>query len=80
MDIQLPDMDGVEALRHLRALPSTAGIRVVALTAFAMREDRERLMRAGFDGYISKPIDIKVFGAQVLALCATPPCREAVSA
>jgi two-component system cell cycle response regulator DivK len=71
LDVQLPDMDGVEALRRLRAQPETAGLRVVALTAFAMREDRARLMEAGFDGYISKPIDVRTFPSEVGAHCAS---------
>ena len=69
MDIQLPDMDGTTALQRLRADPATAAIRVVALTAFAMREDRERLMAAGFDAYIAKPIDVKQFPLQVQEQC-----------
>jgi two-component system cell cycle response regulator DivK len=69
MDIQLPDMDGAAALQRLRADPATAAIRVVALTAFAMREDRERLMAAGFDAYIAKPIDVKQFPVQVQEQC-----------
>src|SRR5512132_3987960 len=58
MDIQLPDIDGVETLGRLRADESTAAIPVVALTAQAMEGDRERFLRAGFDGYVSKPVDI----------------------
>ncbi len=58
MDIQLPDIDGVETLGRLRADESTAGIPVVALTAQAMEGDRERFLAAGFDGYVSKPVDI----------------------
>jgi two-component system cell cycle response regulator DivK len=69
MDIQLPDMDGKTALRHLRAKPETAALRVVALTAFAMGEDRETLLGAGFDGYISKPIDVRQFPDQVSNHC-----------
>jgi two-component system cell cycle response regulator DivK len=69
MDIQLPDMDGTAALGQLRANPATAGIRVVALTAFAMREDRERIMAAGFDAYIAKPIDVRQFPLQVQEQC-----------
>jgi CheY-like chemotaxis protein len=65
MDIQLPDMDGVSALNRLRADPATAGIPVVALTAFAMKEDRERFLAAGFDGYLPKPIDIRALPDQV---------------
>ena len=70
LDIQLPDMDGLSALGRLRAEPDTARIPVVALTAFAMREDRERLLRAGFDGYLGKPIDVTAFPEQVRGYCA----------
>ncbi len=69
MDIQLPDMDGVTALGRLRAEPSTAATRVVALTAFAMKDDETRLMEAGFDGYLVKPINIREFPEQVRQLC-----------
>jgi two-component system cell cycle response regulator DivK len=72
MDIQLPDMDGVSALRKLRASPATAALRVVALTAFAMPADRDRLLAAGFDGYLSKPIDIHDFPEQVRTYCESP--------
>jgi two-component system, cell cycle response regulator DivK len=58
MDIRLPDLDGVEALRRLRADERTASIPVLALTAQAMRGDCERFLAAGFDGYLSKPVDI----------------------
>jgi two-component system, cell cycle response regulator DivK len=61
MDIQLPDIDGVEALGRLRANKRTASIPVLALTAQAMAGDRERFLAAGFDGYISKPVDIVGF-------------------
>ncbi len=69
MDIQLPDMDGGTALQHLRAEASTAGIPVVALTAQAMGGDRERLLGAGFDGYLTKPINIREFPDQVRQFC-----------
>jgi two-component system cell cycle response regulator DivK len=65
MDVQLPDMDGVAALRLLKTDPLTTSIPVVALTAFAMKEDRERFLSAGFDGYLPKPIDVKLFPDQV---------------
>ena len=58
MDIRLPDMDGAEALRRLRVDGRTASIPVLAVTAQAMKGDRERFSEAGFDGYLSKPIDI----------------------
>jgi two-component system cell cycle response regulator DivK len=61
MDIQLPDMDGVDVLRALRADARTAAIPAVAVTAFAMKGDRERLLSEGFDGYQSKPIDVRTF-------------------
>ncbi|MCD6021726.1 MAG: response regulator [Actinomycetia bacterium] len=59
MDIQLPDLDGVEALRRLRADERTARIPVLALTAQAMRGDRERFLAEGFDGYLSKPVNVR---------------------
>ena len=70
MDIHLPDMDGTTALGRLRAEPRTAAIPVVALTAFAMSDDRERFHSAGFDGYIAKPISVADFPAQVGRFCA----------
>jgi two-component system cell cycle response regulator DivK len=65
MDIQLPGMDGVTALRELRQDAGTAAIPVVALTASVMKEDRERFDKAGFDGFITKPISVKDFPDQV---------------
>ena len=58
MDIRLPDIDGSEAMNRLRADGRTASIPVLALTAQAMYGDRERLLAAGFDGYLSKPVDV----------------------
>ena len=71
MDIQLPDMDGSAALGLLRAEPVTKAIPVVAVTAFAMVSDRDRLLAAGFDGYLAKPIDVKAFPEQVRRYCET---------
>ena len=65
MDLQLPGIDGMEALRRLRETPRTAGIPVVAVTAQAMKQDRERILRAGFDGYLEKPISVRAFPDQV---------------
>jgi len=59
MDIQLPRMDGIEAFRHLRTDPETGEIPVVAFTASVMNEDRQRILDAGFEAYLSKPISIK---------------------
>ena len=64
MDIQLPGKDGFSLLGEIRRSPQ-ATVRVVALTAHAMSGDRERAMQSGFDGYITKPIDIRVFPEQV---------------
>ena len=65
MDLQLPGIDGMEALRRLRGSPQTADIPVVAVTAQAMKQDRERALEAGFNGYIEKPISVRAFPDQV---------------
>ena len=65
MDVQLPGMDGVQALARLRADPATNGIPVVAVTAFAMKDDGARFVAAGFDGYLEKPISVRAFPGQV---------------
>ena len=59
MDIQMPVMDGLEAIRRLKADPSVADIPIIALTALAMRGDRDRCFEAGADTYISKPVSLK---------------------
>ena len=61
MDIQLPGMNGMEALAQLRADPRTRDIPVIAVTASAMTHDRQKIMAAGFDDYQRKPLDIKEF-------------------
>jgi CheY-like chemotaxis protein len=68
MDIGLPGMDGLTLTRQLKAGEATKQIRIVALTAYAMKGDEQRVIDAGCDAYISKPIDTRVFAAQV-ALC-----------
>ena len=65
MDLQLPGIDGMEALRRLRENPRTADIPVVAVTAQAMKQDRERALEAGFNGYVEKPISVRAFPDQV---------------
>lgn len=65
MDLQLPGIDGMEALRRLRENPRTADIPVVAVTAQAMKQDRERALESGFNGYIEKPISVRAFPDQV---------------
>jgi two-component system, cell cycle response regulator DivK len=61
MDIQLPGIDGIETLRRLRADPSTASIPIVAVTASAMTQDRQKIVAAGFDGYQAKPLSVRPF-------------------
>ena len=69
MDIQLPDIDGVETLKRLRADGRTESIPVLALTAQAMQGDRERFLAAGFDAYLSKPVDVVELVDVVRRLC-----------
>ena len=59
MDIQLPGMDGLELTRRLKADPATRAVRIIALTAYAMKGDDEKAFAAGCDGYITKPIDVE---------------------
>jgi two-component system cell cycle response regulator DivK len=69
MDIQLPDIDGAQALRRLRADVRSADIPVLAVTAQAMEGDRERFLAEGFDGYVSKPVDVVKLVAVVNSHC-----------
>jgi two-component system, cell cycle response regulator DivK len=73
MDLQLPGIDGAEAMRRLRACSPTRDVPVVAVTAFAMREDRERALGAGFDGYVEKPFSPRELPAQVRAFLRAVP-------
>ena len=73
MDIRLPGIDGVEALRWLRAEETTRGIPVMAMTASVMSEDRQKIMAAGFDAYQSKPINVTEFVAAVAQLLERGP-------
>ena len=76
MDIQLPGISGIEALRRLRDDSETQGIAVMAVTASAMMQDRQAILAAGFDGYLSKPISLKEFVAAVRALLDRGSDRE----
>ena len=69
MDIQMPDIDGVEALRRLRAGARTSSLRVLAVTAQAMQGDREHFLAAGFDGYLSKPVNVQELLGTVRRYC-----------
>ena len=68
MDIQLPGMNGIEALKVLRANPATAAIPAIAVTASVMQQDRNQITEAGFDGYIGKPLNLKEFLDTVKAI------------
>ncbi|GAA0715452.1 response regulator [Dokdonella soli] len=64
-DLQMPQLDGYGVLKQLRADPICHGLPIVAVTAFSMRGDEERVLTAGFDGYLSKPIDPEIFITQI---------------
>ena len=70
MDVQLPGIDGVEALARHRAERDSGEVPIVAFTAFAMKDDRERFLAAGFDAYIEKPVDVRRFPHQVAEILA----------
>lgn len=76
LDIQMPVMNGFTALNVLREAPETKNIKVIAMTSFAMTGDKERIMAAGFDDYISKPIDTRELPKLVERMLAGK--REAV--
>jgi two-component system, cell cycle response regulator DivK len=69
LDLRLPDMNGTEVARQLRSGDGTGGIPVVALTASAYAWSSDRLVAAGFDGYLQKPIDVRAFPEQVRGFC-----------
>ena len=79
MDIQLPRMNGIEALQALRSDERTRAIPVIAVTASAMTQDRQKIMAAGFDGYQAKPIDVTQFVAAVRAMLDRPASERAVN-
>jgi len=70
MDIQLPGMDGITALKQLRADPTTKNISVIAITASAMTHNRTTMLAEGFDGYQTKPISLKEFLGEVQRVLA----------
>jgi two-component system, cell cycle response regulator DivK len=72
MDLQLPGIDGTETMRQLRAGPVANEVPVVAITAFAMAEDHLKAMRAGFDGYIEKPISVRTLVGKVQGFLEGP--------
>lgn len=68
MDVQLPGMDGLSATQELKSDPATRGIPIIALTAFAMKGDEQKMLAAGCDGYIAKPLRYHEFLAQISAV------------
>ena len=68
VDIHMPEMDGFEVMTRLRAMPETASVPMIALTAMVMKGDRERTLEAGCSGYIQKPIDVDLLPEQVAAV------------
>ena len=70
MDLQLPGIDGAEALRQIREREPAKAVPVIAVTAFAMKNDQERASLAGFDGYLAKPINVRAFPSQIRAFLA----------
>src|SRR5687768_3857893 len=73
MDIQLPGMDGLQATALLKADDATSDIPIIALTALAMKGDEERILAAGCDGYVAKPLDYKDFLATISAQLLKAP-------
>jgi two-component system cell cycle response regulator DivK len=68
LDIQMPILDGYAVVRKLRQTPRFAKLKVLALTAYAMQGDREKVLEAGFDGYLSKPVDMVSLAKQIAHL------------
>ena len=65
LDIQMPVLDGYAVVRQLRQIPHLAKLKILALTAYAMQGDRERVLQSGFDGYLTKPIDMVVLTTEL---------------
>jgi two-component system, cell cycle response regulator DivK len=76
MDLQLPDIDGTQAMRTIKEGPIGSTIPIVALTAFAMSKDRERALRNGFDGYLIKPISVRDLPRQVTEFLPKRPAND----
>ena len=75
MDIQLPDIDGITALKTIRAEKDIARIPVVAVSASAMPDEQQRIVASGFDSYVTKPINMKIFLETVVRFAGKPESR-----
>ena len=80
MDCQMPVMDGFEATRLIRQMPTRGKLPIVALTARAMKEDEQHCLDAGMDGYLSKPIDLKALNSALTRWAGSPPSGRALPA
>jgi len=76
MDLQMPGMDGFELSRRIKTDPTTRGIVILAVTAYAMKGDEQKARAAGCDGYVTKPIDTRALPQLVAAYLAGTPPRE----
>ncbi|OFZ94535.1 MAG: hypothetical protein A2Z64_12405 [Betaproteobacteria bacterium RIFCSPLOWO2_02_67_12] len=76
MDIQLPGMNGIQALKKLRANEATRAIPVLAFTASVMPQDRREIMDAGFDGFVAKPVNLKEFIAAIAKALGSHPAGD----
>lgn len=76
MDVQMPVMSGLEATKILKADDGTNDIPIISLTAYAMQGDEEKMCEAGFDGYITKPVDIKEFLTTIAKYLPERPNQE----
>jgi two-component system cell cycle response regulator len=77
-DLQLPNIDGYEVARQLKGHPAWRAMPLVAVTAFAMAYDRDKALAAGFDGYLTKPIDPETFVQQMQAFLAARQSKERI--
>lgn len=80
MDLQLPGIDGIELTRRLKSDPTTRDIKIIAVTAYAMKGDQERALAAGCDDYVPKPIDTRALPETIAKHLAGPPPRPAGAA
>ena len=76
-DIGLPDVDGIELIKQIRGLPCCEGLPAVALTAYASRQDAVRVISAGFDAHVAKPVQPAVLGVEIARVLARPSLKSA---